>query len=252
MITDEIVHASLATADLERARQWYGDKLGLSPDPAIEGLLLFHDGDSMFTVYPSPFAGTARNTVMMRNVPDLRAEVGRLRSRGVVFEEYDMGEFGKTVDGIMSSPEGELAWFKDPDGNVIGLARINDDPLPLPWVPMLAASDIDRARAWYHDKLGFSPAYDNPGAVTYKSGESYFVVYPTSSAGTARNTVAVWRLGDLRSEVARLRSRGVVFEDYDLGELGRTIDGVLEDDEELNAWFKDSEGNILGLAQDKA
>lgn len=251
MITDEPIHASLATSDLERARQWYADRLGLIPDPSVEGLLSFRDGDSGFTVYPSEFAGTAKNTVMARNVPDLAAEMTRLRARGVVFEDYDMGEYGRTQDGVMASPSGErLAWFKDLDGNVIGLSELPNDPLPMGWSPMVAASDIDRAKAWYAEKLGLVPAFEGPGALAYTIGPSVLMVYPTSLAGTARNTVAVWRLRDVRAEVARLRSRGVVFEDYEFEDGARTVDGILEEDGEVLAWFKDSEGNVLGLAQD--
>lgn len=250
MITDEPIHASLATSDLERARQWYADKLGLLPDPSVDGLLFYRDGDSSFTVYPSELAGTAKNTVMARNVPDLRAEMARLRGRGVVFEDYDMGEFGRTEDGIMRGSTGEqLAWCKDPDGNVIGLSELPDDPMPMGWSPMVAATDIDRAKAWYAEKLGLAPAFEGPGALAYTIGSSVLMVYPTALAGTARNTVAVWRLRDVRAEVARLRSRGVVFEEYDFGDGARTVDGILEEEGEVLAWFKDSEGNILGLAE---
>ena len=253
MLTDEPIHASLATADIERARAWYRDKLGLDPNPRVEGVLVYRDAGALFTVFPSEFAGTARNTVMTRNMPDLRAEVARLRARGVVFEEYDMGEFGRTHDGIMAGSSGSelLAWFKDADGNVIGLAEVANDPMPLGWSPMIATSDVDRAKAWYHDKLGFNPAFESPGAITYTAADTAFTVYPTSLAGTARNTVAIWRLADARSEVDRLRSRGVVFDDYDFGENGKTVDGVLVDEDgSLLAWFRDPDGNVLGIVED--
>ena len=56
----------------------------------------------------------------------------------------------------------------------------------------------------------------------------------------------------LRDEVARLRGRGVVFEDYNFGDGDKTVDGILADAEgDQNAWFKDSEGNILALAEDR-
>ena len=118
---------------------------------------------------------------------------------------------------------------------------------------MLAASDISRARTWYEEKLSFVPyrEYDDE-LLVYRSGRSRFSVYRTPSAGTAKNTVAVWRVQDLVAEVADLRSRGVVFEDDDVGDE-RTVDGILADAEgDTNAWFKDSEGNILALAQIRA
>jgi len=57
----------------------------------------------------------------------------------------------------------------------------------------------------------------------------------------------MWWVKDLRAEVAELRKRGVVFEDYDFGEA-RTVDGILDDEDGMTAWFKDSEGNVLALA----
>jgi catechol 2,3-dioxygenase-like lactoylglutathione lyase family enzyme len=115
---------------------------------------------------------------------------------------------------------------------------------------MLAASNLDRARAWYSEKLGLEPYRDYDGELlVYRSGETHLSIYVTPSAGTARNTVAEWHVEDLRAEVAALRARGVVFEEYDLGTL-RTIDGIATDsDGSLNAWFIDSEGSILGLVE---
>ena len=87
----------------------------------------------------------------------------------------------------------------------------------------------------------------------YQSGSSSFSLYQTSFAGTAKNTVAVWRLPEIADEVARLRERGVVFEDYDFGDGDVTVNGILPGTADLpaNAWFTDSEGNILALAEDR-
>jgi catechol 2,3-dioxygenase-like lactoylglutathione lyase family enzyme len=117
---------------------------------------------------------------------------------------------------------------------------------------MIAAADLDRAKRWYSEKLGFEPDFELPDVLaTYKSGPSTFTVYRTEFAGTAKNTVGVWRLKGLRAEVDRVRERGVVFEDYDFGDA-RTVDGIMtEADGEQNAWFKDSEGNILAVAEDR-
>ena len=61
----------------------------------------------------------------------------------------------------------------------------------------------------------------------------------------------MWRLAGIRDEVGRLRARGVSFEEYDFGPEGRTVGGILaEGESDLNAWFTDSEGNILALAED--
>ena len=254
VITDAPIHPSLATKDLAHARAWYADKLGWEPTIEPPGVLVYELGgaDSAFTIYETPFAGTAKNTVMNWVVPDVRAEVNRLRERGCTFEEYDFGDF-KTVDGVMETPDGNAnAWFKDADANIVGLVQDAAVPAGGAISAMLAASDLDRAKAWYSEKLGFEPTSEMPGFVLdYRSGASRFEVYKTDFAGTAKNTVAVWRLGGIRDEVGRLRARGVTFEEYDFGPEGRTVGGILSEGEsDVNAWFVDSEGNILALAED--
>lgn len=250
MLRDYPLTASLATADATRARQWYADKLGLEPTFEDRGYLGYKVGPGMFTVYETPTAGTAKNTVANLNVRDHDAEMARLRARGVVFEEYDFGEI-KTVDGVLRGESGGAnAWFKDADGNILSLISDPNDPRPPTVSAMLAASDLDRARAWYRDKLGFDGPREFGGDVLgYESGDGWFEVYRTQFAGTAKNTVGAWNVKDLRAEMAALRQRGVTFEDYDFGE-SKTVDGVMTDPGGgLNAWFTDSEGNILALVQ---
>ena len=76
------------------------------------------------------------------------------------------------------------------------------------------------------------------------------LVYETENAGTAKNTALLWTTGDLAGEVARLREAGVVFEEYDLPGL-KTENGIATNDQERAAWFKDSEGNILCVAEER-
>ena len=79
-------------------------------------------------MYRTDYAGTAQNTVAAFLVPDIRAEMADLRSRGVTFEDYDFGN-AKTVDGLLLDTDGTTnAWFKDPDGNVIGLQGPDEAP----------------------------------------------------------------------------------------------------------------------------
>jgi catechol 2,3-dioxygenase-like lactoylglutathione lyase family enzyme len=249
MLSEYPIHASLAASDIPRAKAWYAEKLGLSPSFEFEDLLAYTIGPSTMTVYATPSAGTAKNTVAVQNVADLRAEVARLRARGVVFEEYDLPEL-KTVDGIAAMDDDSAnAWFKDSEGNIISLVQRAGDTRESGISPMIAARDLGRARAWYADKLGFEPNEELDGENLYKSGSRGFTVYETSSAGSAKNTVATWRVPDLATEMANLRARGVVFEDYDFGDW-RTVDGVMTDAEGGSAaWITDSEGNVLGLVQ---
>jgi catechol 2,3-dioxygenase-like lactoylglutathione lyase family enzyme len=115
----------------------------------------------------------------------------------------------------------------------------------------IAASDIGRARAWYRDKLGLEPEVEEMGgmALWYRSGETWFLLYETASAGTARNTVGGWEVTGLDGLMADLRSRGVVFEDYDFGNDWKTVDGVMSMEGHRAAWFTDSEGNVFELTE---
>jgi catechol 2,3-dioxygenase-like lactoylglutathione lyase family enzyme len=255
VITDAPLHPSLATKDLAKARDWYADKLQWEPTLEPPGALVYEIGGphEAFTIYETEFAGTAKSTVMNWVVPDVRAKVARLRDRGVTFEEYDMGEY-RTEDGIMTTPDGgATAWFKDADGNILSLIEDRAAPPTGAITTMLAASDLARAKAWYSEKLGFEPIQEFENIVAnYRSGASRFSVYQSEFAGTAENTVAVWRLSGIRDEVARLRGNGVAFEEYDFGDGEKTVGGILSDPEgDQNAWFTDSEGNILALAEER-
>ena len=261
VLSDYQVHPSLATADVPKARAWYRERLGLEPAFEFPTLLAYQVDQSMFTVYETATAGTARNTVAIWRVPDLRTEMTRLRGRGLVFEELALGPDQRTVDGVMTSVDVQggvvlNAWFEDGDHNWIGMVEQPDHsgepPAGMGIGASLAASDLARARSWYAEKLGLEPLHViDDEELVYRHSATHLTVYSTPSAGTAKNTVAVWRVEDLRFEVAALRGRGVVFDDFDIGEL-KTVDGVYADpdDGSLSAWFTDSEANVLGLVED--
>ena len=118
--------ASLPAADLERARSCYEEKLGVKPTETIDGdqTLMYVQGDGGFIIYPSQFAGTNQATAAGLAVADFDAAIAELRSRNVVFEDYDLGENFQTVDGIVSGPDGmRSAWFKDSEGNILGITQ---------------------------------------------------------------------------------------------------------------------------------
>lgn len=116
----------------------------------------------------------------------------------------------------------------------------------------LPAADMTRARDWYRDKLGLKPAEESPmGEALYETGGTRFILYPSPFAGTNQATAAGFVVADFDAEVAELRSNGVIFEEYDFGEGMATVDGVITmPDGRKGAWFKDSEGNILGLTDE--
>jgi extradiol dioxygenase family protein len=112
----------------------------------------------------------------------------------------------------------------------------------------LPARDVGRAKRFYEEKLGLIPESEDPGGVHYRSGTTMFDIYPTEFAGSAQHTLGGWLVDDIHAVVESLRERGVVFEDYDLPGL-RTEGGIADLGSELSAWFKDSEGNILAIAE---
>ena len=114
---------------------------------------------------------------------------------------------------------------------------------------VLPAADLQRARTFYHDKLELDPDEMHDGMLMYHASKgSAFEIYETSNAGTAKNTQMVWMTDDLDAEMARLRKRGVVFEDYDIPGM-KTENGVATMGDSKAAWFRDTEGNFLCISQ---
>lgn len=116
--------------------------------------------------------------------------------------------------------------------------------------PTIPATDLGRAKAWYEAKLGLKPrAEETMGAIYEVGGGTGFLLYPTGSAGQAPNTLMTFSSTDVAADVAALRARGVVFEEYDFPGL-KTENGVALIGDRHAAWFKDSEGNILALGDE--
>ena len=114
---------TVAVSDMDRAKQFYGDVLGLKVDQERpDGVLYEAGGGSLILVYVSQFAGTAQSTCVSLEVADVDEAVKELRGRGVVFEEYDLPGI-KTVDGIAEIEGLKGAWFKDPDGNILAVGE---------------------------------------------------------------------------------------------------------------------------------
>jgi catechol 2,3-dioxygenase-like lactoylglutathione lyase family enzyme len=118
------VAGMIPAADPDRARKFYTEILGLEADksaPDGADILLSADG-TRIVIYPAPSAGKAAHTLVSWNVPDVRAEAASLKAKGVALEEYDMPDIGiKTIDGVATLPIGTAAWFKDTEGNILGL-----------------------------------------------------------------------------------------------------------------------------------
>ena len=120
---------------------------------------------------------------------------------------------------------------------------------PLSIYTVLPAADLDRARAFYRDKLGLEVTLEKPGMLAYSGPSGYiFQLYETATVGTAQNTQMGWSTSDLDADMADLRRRGVEFEEYDFPGL-TTENGVALVGTERSAWFKDTEGNTICISQ---
>jgi catechol 2,3-dioxygenase-like lactoylglutathione lyase family enzyme len=123
MLADHDAIATVAVKDLEVARKFYQDVVGLTPTEEQEpGVVSFKSGSSTLFVYVSQYAGTNQATAVTWAVGDKVEEIVRaLKARGVVFEHYDLPDV--TLHGdIHVAGELKLAWFKDPDGNILAIA----------------------------------------------------------------------------------------------------------------------------------
>jgi catechol 2,3-dioxygenase-like lactoylglutathione lyase family enzyme len=127
MLKDGQTAATLAVSDIDRARKFYTETLGFTPMQENPGGILFQSGQgTAFFVYPSEFAGTNKATAMSINVDDFDGVIADLRQKGISFMDFDYPEF-KTENGIAQTPDGPAAWFADPDGNIIAVAKM---PMP--------------------------------------------------------------------------------------------------------------------------
>lgn len=117
--------------------------------------------------------------------------------------------------------------------------------------PTLPALDLARARKFYKEKLGLKESGNQmEGGVTFEAGGGTKLFIYERPPVKVEHTLANFLVEDLQAEMAELRSRGVVFEEYDFPGL-KTVNGVATWGKIKAAWFKDSEGNILGLTEVK-
>jgi catechol 2,3-dioxygenase-like lactoylglutathione lyase family enzyme len=116
-------------------------------------------------------------------------------------------------------------------------------------VPYIPVANMARARRFYEGTLGLKPKEEYAGGVIYECGNgSWVFMYPSAGAGTSKASTAFWAVDDVAAEVAELKARGVVFEEYDMPGI-KTVNSIATAGGAKTAWFKDSEGNILALSQ---
>ena len=124
MLSKLEVHATLPVQDLKRARQFYAEKLGLTPKTEMPAGLIYEAKDSRFLLFPSGGKSTATFTQVGWETDNIEAEVSGLKAKGVIFEEYNLPTL-KTVNSIATTGDGRAAWFKDSEGNLLGIVQMH-------------------------------------------------------------------------------------------------------------------------------
>ena len=120
----------------------------------------------------------------------------------------------------------------------------------------LPAQDLDRARAFYRDKLGLEAAEERPGGLLYVLGNTEFALFASTGASPGTFTQMGFYVDDIEALVADLRARGVEFEKVE-GPLFTVREGIAEVEGnypskgsgERAVWLRDSEGNMLGFGE---
>ena len=124
MLTNAPVHPTLPVVDLERAKKFYEEKLGLKvtrTDPSPGAVLQAGDGTNLYLY--QRVATKADHTAASFTVKDVEGTIKELKARGVVFENIDTPSF-KTVDGIFTMGDIKGAWFKDTEGNTLAVTNM--------------------------------------------------------------------------------------------------------------------------------
>jgi catechol 2,3-dioxygenase-like lactoylglutathione lyase family enzyme len=122
MLKDALVAARIPVQDLDRARRWYAEKLGLEPSEEREGGLLYRFSNGEFALFTSTGSSTGTFTQMGFSVDDIEATVADLKERGVEFEYEGITE----VEGNYPSKGGKgewAVWFRDCDNNMLGIGQ---------------------------------------------------------------------------------------------------------------------------------
>ena len=122
VLSNNRISAVLCSTDLERSREFYEQKVGLTLSPeTVPNHLLFEAGDgTTILVYGRPSPSLADHTQVRFWCTAVATDVRELVGRGVQFDQVEFGEF-KMLDHVLTTPVGSSAWFKDPDGNTIAL-----------------------------------------------------------------------------------------------------------------------------------
>lgn len=124
---------------------------------------------------------------------------------------------------------------------------LSDNPI----FPAIRVSDLKSAREFYEGKLGLSVIYDEAGELLLKAGKNSRIYLYEGEKSKAEHTLAVFYVDDIYYMVGELTSKSVIFEKYDMAEIRTDNQGIASRGNKKGAWFRDPDGNILGLSQIK-
>jgi predicted enzyme related to lactoylglutathione lyase len=257
MKTPDLGSLLLASRDPARLAAWYADAFGVQSD--ADGFHHFGRFGVMF-VHRDDVAEEAvepGRVLLNLEVSDIAGVAGHLAAMGapsVAPVEY------REDDG---------AWFStvaDPDGNHVQVIQLT----PAYWArrreraagarqgatPLrdascavrLPAADLQRARRFYAEQLGLEPAETREGGLSYECGGTSFVVFESSGRPSGDHTQMSFYVPDIDAAVAELRERGVVFDEAGIVDIEGHYPSTGASGER-GAWFRDSEGNLLAVAQ---
>jgi catechol 2,3-dioxygenase-like lactoylglutathione lyase family enzyme len=121
MLSNRDAVANLAVKNVQAAKKFYEGTLGLKQvDAEGSELIVFESGNTKLNVYESKEAGTNKATAVTWAVDDVESEVNALKAKGVKFEHYDMPGLKRQGD-VHVGGDMKVAWFKDPDGNILNI-----------------------------------------------------------------------------------------------------------------------------------
>jgi predicted enzyme related to lactoylglutathione lyase len=251
----------LASTDPDRLRAWYERAFGVPADH--DGFLylgevgLLIDGrDDVADRNPEP-----GRVIINLHVDDAQTTARHLDGLGVTW-----------LAKLEHRPRTGL-WcgtIIDPDGNYVQIIELTPAYRSAERITAgqgmlqasavgsrLPAQDLERARRFYADKLGLHPAEERPGGLRYQCGKGSFSLFASAGRPSGEHTQMAFEVDDIEAVVEQLRSRGVEFEEYDLPGF-RTVNSIADvpghypstgATGERGAWFRDSEGNLLGIGQ---
>jgi catechol 2,3-dioxygenase-like lactoylglutathione lyase family enzyme len=113
----------------------------------------------------------------------------------------------------------------------------------------LPAQNVERARAFYADKVGLTPYREHADHLYYEVGGTTFIIFPSAGAPSGTHDQLGLIVDNVESTVARLQSKGVTFEMYAAPPGATMKNGIMDRGNMKAAWFKDTEGNLISIAE---